>query len=193
MIGSMLNKDINYIVSGLERSGTSMIMQILEAGGIPIGFDLLRGADESNPKGYYELAGGKIINQLMNGTIFLDDYKGKFIKITAYGLRFLPFGMYKIIYMERNLDEVIASMEKMASINDIDRELTRESFQKLNKKIKREMNERTDIEILFINYNEIIRNPQKEIRKIVTFLESTRYDLQNMIKVIDEKLYRERR
>ncbi len=94
----MLNKNTNYIVSGLERSGTSMLMQILKAGNLPIAFDNSRPADENNPKGYYELEGGKIINKLMNKSFPLDSYKGKFIKITAYGLKFLPPGKYKIIY-----------------------------------------------------------------------------------------------
>ena len=87
-----LDKDINYIVSGLERSGTSMLMQILDAGDLPIGYDESRPADESNPKGYYELEGGKIINRLMDGTFPLEKYKGNFIKVTAYGLKFLPPG-----------------------------------------------------------------------------------------------------
>ena len=76
-----LDENINYIVSGLERSGTSMLMQILLAGGVPVFFDRSRPIDENNPKGYYELEGGKIINKLMDGTFPLHEYKGKFIKI----------------------------------------------------------------------------------------------------------------
>lgn len=51
----MLNNEINYIVSGLELSGTSLIMQMLHAGGLPVAFDESRAADENNPRGYYEL------------------------------------------------------------------------------------------------------------------------------------------
>ena len=75
-----LDNDINYIVSGLERSGTSMLMQILNAAEMPIGSDDKRPPDQSNPKGYYELEGGKIINKLIDGTLSLDKFKGKFIK-----------------------------------------------------------------------------------------------------------------
>ena len=86
-----------YVVSGFMRTGTSMMMQILNAGTIPITFDTTsRPADESNPKGYYELEGGKIINKLMDGTFPIEDYKGRFLKITAFGLRHLPPGKYKI-------------------------------------------------------------------------------------------------
>jgi len=108
-----LEKDTNYIVSGLERSGTSMIMQILNTGGIPTGFDDARPYDENNPKGYYELEGGKIINRLINKTFPFEKYKGQFIKITCYGLKFLPKARYKIIYSERNIEEILDSMEKM--------------------------------------------------------------------------------
>ena len=56
----VLDENINYIVSGIERSGTSMLMQILYSGGVPVAFDKnTRPPDENNPKGYYELEGGK--------------------------------------------------------------------------------------------------------------------------------------
>ncbi len=81
-----LDKTRNYIVSGLERSGTSMLMQILHAGGVPMAFDnSTRPPDDSNPKGYFELEGGKIINKLMKETFPFEKFKGQFIKITAYG------------------------------------------------------------------------------------------------------------
>ena len=98
-----LGMNKNYIVSGIERSGTSMLMQILQAGGVPLAFNAeSRPPDEDNPKGYFELEGGKIINKLMNGTFPLSDFKGEFIKITAFGVKFLPPGEYDIIYIQRN-------------------------------------------------------------------------------------------
>jgi hypothetical protein len=69
----MLNNEINYSVSGLERSGTSLMMQMLHKGGLPVAFDDSRAADENNPRGYYELEGGKIINCLMDGS--LENYR----------------------------------------------------------------------------------------------------------------------
>ena len=188
-----LNNNINYIVSGLERSGTSMMMQILNAGGIPVAFDTSRSADESNPKGYYELEGGKIINKLMDGTFPIEKFKGKFVKITAFGLQYLPKGIYKIIYMGRNLDEVLDSMEKMAQIKDENREETRESFKKLNETIKREIQTREDVEVLFVNYNELLKNPKSNIKKICDFIEVFDINEQKMIGTIDKKLYRQRR
>lgn len=188
-----LDENINYIVSGLERSGTSMMMQILRAGGVPIEFDYLRKPDENNPKGYFELEGGKIINKLMDGTFPMNKYKGRFIKITAFGLKYLPQGKYKIIYMERNLDEVLDSMEKMARIKDEDRKETKESFRKLNEMVKSEIQCRDDTDVLLVNYNEVLKHPESSINKICGFIESSDINEQEMVEAVDKRLYRQRR
>jgi len=187
-----LNKNINYIVSGIERSGTSMLMQILHAGGVPVSFDDSRLSDQSNPKGYYELAGGKIINKLIDKTFTLEYYKGKFVKITAYGLKYLPKGNYWIIYSERNIEEILDSMEKMAGIKDKNRGETREAFIKLNRMIKKQITCRDDMEVLLVNYNEILSNPMEDIKKIREFLGLPENVIDKMIKVVDDKLYRQR-
>jgi hypothetical protein len=187
-----LNKNINYIVSGIERSGTSMLMQILHAGGVPVSFDDSRLSDQDNPKGYYELAGGKIINKLMDGAFPLDDYKGKFVKITTYGLKYLPKGNYRIIYSERNIEEILDSMEKMAGIKDKNREETKEAFIKLNLMIKKQITSRDDMEVLLVNYNTILSNPRENIKKIQGFLGLPEDVIDKMIKVVDDKLYRQR-
>ena len=188
-----LKKDTNYIVSGLERSGTSMIMQILYAGGVPVSFDpSSRPPDENNPKGYYELEGGKIINKLMEGTFPLDKYRGEFIKITSFGMRFLPKGKYKVIYTHRHIEEVLDSMEKMAQKKDDNREEIKESFLKLNKLVQEMIEERSDIEHLFVNYNQIIKKPVKNIKKISNFIKEVDVDLNKMIQSVDLSLYRNR-
>ena len=188
-----LNSDTNYIVSGIERSGTSMLMQILHAGSIPTMFDSSRKPDRNNPKGYYELVGGKIINRLMEGSFPFEKHKGSFIKITAYGLKYLPNGRYKIIYSERNIEEILDSMEKMADIKDEEREKTRKAFMKLNIMMKEIITQREDIDVLFVNYNEILTDPENEIGKILAFLGTSEVDVDSMIQAIDKKLYRQRR
>ena len=188
----ILDENVNYIVSGLERSGTSMLMQILHAGEIPVSFDNLRLSDQSNPKGYYELVGGKIINKLIDGTFPLDNYKGKFIKITAYGLKYLPKGNYKIIYSERNIEEILNSMEKMVGIEDKNRKETRESFIKLNRMIKKQITSREDMDVLLVNYNKILSDSEEDIKKIQGFLGVPENTIDKMIKVVDDKLYRQR-
>jgi hypothetical protein len=189
-----LDKNVNYIVSGLERSGTSMLMQILDAGGVPSDFDQdSRPPDDDNPRGYFELEGGKIINKLMNQEFSFELYKGTFIKITAYGLKFLPKGNYKIIYSQRNIEEILDSMEKMTKIKDEDRDDTRVVFTKLNEMIIRQIENRDDTDVLFVNYNEIVSDPISNVKKIYDFLGSTEFDLEQMIIAVDSSLYRKRR
>jgi hypothetical protein len=183
----------NYIVSGLERSGTSMLMQILYNGGYPVESDEKRQPDENNPKGYFELEGGKIINKLMERNFPFDRYKGKIIKITAYGLKYLPQGDYVIIYSERNIEEILDSMEKMAQITDENRAETKDVFLKLNSFIKEQIAQRSDCNVLFVNYNEILTNPSDNIKEINDFLHQDYADLQAMIRTVDEKLYRNRK
>ncbi len=187
-----LDNDINYIVSGLERSGTSMLMQILKAGDIPISFDKSRKPDVNNPRGYFELEGGKVISKLMKGKFPLKFYKGEFIKITAYGLKYLPDGNYKIIYSERNIDEILDSMEEMTGVKDKNRSDIKDSFLKLNKLIKNLIISRDDIEVLFLNYNEFFKDPKKNIYKIGRFLKIENVDVEEMSSVIDHNLYRHR-
>ena len=189
----VLEKDVNYIVSGLERSGTSLLMQILKAGGIPIGFDESRSANNSNPKGFYELEGGKIINRLIDGDFPLEKYRGKFIKITAFGLKFLPPGKYKIIYSERNIEEILDSMEEMMGKKDLNRDETKQAFVRLNNMIKQHMRKRKDTEHIIINYNQTISNPKNNIKKIAGFLKLSEKTQSKMMTAIASRLYRQRR
>ena len=188
----ILNPNINYIVSGLERSGTSMLMQIINAGGVDTSFDDSRKPDKNNPKGYFELSGGKIINQLMDGKFSFEKHRGKFIKITCYGLKFLPKGKYKIIYSERNIEEILDSMEKMMGKKDPKRNETKDVFIKLNKMVKNKIKNRSDCDVLFVNYNKIIKSPYDNIKKIYDFLDNKKLDLEKMVSVVDKSLYRQR-
>ncbi len=181
---------VNYIVSGLERSGTSMMMQILYLGGMKVAFDHKRKPDEHNPKGYFELEGGKIINRLMDGVFPMEKYDDMVIKVTAYGLKFLPEGNYKIIYMTRDLDEIMDSMEKMSG--PINREKEKPVFERLNKYAIKLMEKRDDIDFILVRYNDVIENPRKEIERVNKFL-SGKLNVENAIKAVDPKLYRNRR
>lgn len=186
----MLNGDVNYIVSGLERSGTSVMMQMLNMGGVPIAYDESRPPDEHNPKGYYELAGGKIINRLMDGNFDMESHRGSIVKVTAYGLKFLPPATkYKIIYMMRNIDEVLNSMKKMGA--EIDIEKDRVLFGKLNKLSFELMGTRDDIECITVNYHDVIDNARPELEKIDRFL-GDGLNIENALKAVDAKLYRNR-
>ena len=178
---------VNYIVSGIERSGTSMMMQILHRGGAPVAFENSRAPDYHNPKGYYELEGGKIIKKLMDGSFSFEKYENKVIKITAYGLKFLPSRKYKIIYICRDLDEIMDSMEKMSG--HIDREKEKPLFEKLNTFSLNLMEKREDIEYIVVNYRDVIDDPVKEIKKINKFLGGM-LDVESAAKAVDPTLYR---
>lgn len=190
----MLDKETNYIVSGLERSGTSLVMQMLQAAGVPVAYDhSSRPPDENNPRGYFELEGGKIISRLMENSFPLETFSGRFIKITAYGLKYLPRGKYKIIYAQRNIEEVLDSMEKMTRIKDADRDETRRAFVSLNAMITEMIRGRDDVEALFVNYNDILDAPEKIVLAVQKFLDVEEFDRQKMIEVVDKNLYRNRR
>ena len=193
MIPMKLYENVNYIVSGQERSGTSMLMQILHSGSIPTAFDESRPADDHNIKGYYELEGGKIINKLISKEFPINKYKGNFVKITAYGLKYLPPGEYKIIYSERNIEETLDSIQKMIGKKELNRDETRNNIIKLNNLIKNEIQARSDIHVLFVNYNNILENPKENIKKILNFLDLPEDNLQKMIVTVDLKIYHNRR
>ena len=171
-----------------------MLMQILHAGGVPMAFDnSTRPPDENNPKGYFELEGGKIINKLMEESFPFDSFRGQFIKITAYGLKFLPRGHYRVIYSERDIEEILDSMEKMARIEDTNRSETRDVFFKLNNMIKDLILNREDMDVLLVNYNQILKNPKDSIQKIHDFFNSSDFSLEQMVSCVDQKLYRKRK
>jgi len=190
-----LNNNINYIVSGTERSGTSLMMQLLDKGEVPIAYDTKRKPDINNPRGYYELEGGKIIKKIIDNTFDFDKYTGKFIKITAYGLQYLPvyeYKRYKIIYMYRNIDEIVESMNKMSD-KTFDSYETKELLIKLKISAIDTMRLREDIEYKIISYNGLLKdhNNPNELDNIRYFLPD--FNVNEAKKVIDEKLYRNRK
>lgn len=183
----MLDNEINYIVSGIERSGTSLMMQVLHRGGLPVAFDDSRADDEHNPRGYYELEGGKIINRLMDGTFDLQPWRGHIIKVTAYGLKFLPKRKYKILYMMRNVDEVLKSMQKMGA--DIDEVKDKMLLSKMNSFSFKLMRSRDDMDYIRVNYSDLVYSPRKEIERVSRFFGET-FDADAAMKAVEPSLHR---
>ncbi len=168
-----------------------MVMQILKAGGMPIATDKKRMPDESNPKGYLEIE--SIIDKLKANPEMVLDFEGKAVKIIAYGLQYLPPAHYSIIYVDRNIEEILDSMEKMMGAKDEAREETKKAFLRLNEKTKKEMSQRKDMDVLFVNYNEILSDPKKQLGEIYRFLQDENLDLDRMLDAVDKNLYRQRR
>jgi hypothetical protein len=99
------------VVSGLPRSGTSVMMQMLDNGGIPVVTDNIRTADTDNPRGYYEY---EQVKKIREDAAWVPATRGKAFKMVSQLLYDLPAQeQYHVIFMERDLDEMLASQEKM--------------------------------------------------------------------------------
>ena len=180
------------VVSGLPRTGTSMMMKMLEAGGIEVITDSVRKADRDNPKGYYELERVKTIK---HDAGWLDGAEGKAFKMVTKLLPYLPAKhQYQIILMERSLPEVLASQKKMlARLNKpmpkADDATMVRYYRNHIEKIKTWLSSKRNIDYISIVYNKIIDNPKGSIDELCEFLQANAH-CGKMLDVIDEKLYR---
>jgi len=190
-----MQQEIVTIVSGLPRSGTSMMMKILETGGLKVLTDNLRTADEDNPKGYYEF---EKVKQLKEDIVWLDDAKGKVVKIISALLKDLPSNYtYKVIFMLRKMEEILASQKKMLirrgepTDNTSDEKMT-EVFQNHLKQIETWIDQQKNIDVIFIKYHEVLENPNENIKKVNEFLGNI-LDEEKMKSAVDQNLYRNKR
>lgn len=181
---------VNYIVSGCPRSGTSMTMRILFNAGMPIAKDDKREADHDNRHGYFEI--DDIVNKIKDNPEIVFEYDDKVLKVIHYGIQFFPKGNYKIIFIERDLDEVMASMEKMMGKPDPKREETKQIFSAFNKKARKLLEEREDIDFIVINHRDLINDAEPVIEKIIEFYAIDPEKKQKMMEAIDPELYRNR-
>ena len=183
------------IVSGLPRSGTSMMMKMLEAGGLPPLTDNLRTADEDNPKGYYEF---ERVKQLPKGGVaWLPDAQGKVVKVIAALLPSLPGGYhYRVIFMQRAMPEVLASQRQMLirrgeDPNKIPDEVMAKLFEKHLRQVDDWMKQQANVARLDVNYNEMLKSPQPFVVQINAFLDH-QLDEAKMATVVDPALHRQR-
>ena len=182
------------VVSGLPRSGTSLMMKMLEAGGIPPMTDNIRTADDDNPKGYYEYERAKKLRE--GDTAWLPDSQGKAVKIIAALLTHLPSDYeYRVLFMRRKIDEVLASQTKMlenrGEETKVDDETMKDLFNKHLKQVRGWMNSQPNLLYLDLDYNAMLANPDPYIRQINQFLGGN-LDEEKMLAVIDKSLYRQR-
>jgi hypothetical protein len=184
------------IVSGLPRSGTSMMMKMLEAGGLPILTDNLREADANNPKGYYEF---ERVKQMKDGDLtWLSDAAGKVVKIVTGLITFLPpEHKYKIIFMKRNLEEVLSSQKKMLGRlgkedDNIPDDKMSKVYEEHLKQVKGWLVRQPNIDMLYVNYNTMVVDPTETLQKVNEFLGGG-MDIKVMAGVVDKELYRERK
>ncbi len=189
-------EDDIIVVSGLPRSGTSMMMAMLEAGGIEILTDCVREADEDNPKGYFEFEPVKQLAQDRSKS-WLEDAPGKAVKIISELLKKLPSdSSYSLIFMNRNLEEVIASQNKMLVRRGEppaagDDERMKLLFERHLEKVKQWTDRQSHFEVLFLDYKKVLEDPAGKAEQIRAFLQRE-LDLTKMARVVDRQLYRNR-
>lgn len=182
------------IVSGLPRSGTSMLMKMLEAGGMEILTDNLRTADEDNPKGYYEF---EAVKQLEDDQEWLPDAQGKVVKIISQLLKPLPQDYkYKVIFMRRKMAEILASQNQMLirrgePTDAVSDETIAGLFQKHLSQVEAWLTEQANFEVLYVHYSEALEKPAEAAEQINEFLGSS-LDVEQMQNVVDKSLHRQR-
>lgn len=181
------------IVSGLPRSGTSLMMQMLAAGGMPILTDHERKPDIDNPRGYCEWERIKLLPKQPD---LIDEAEGKAVKVISQLLLSLPQGReYKLIFMERPLPEVLASQDEMlkrrGSISDVDRTTLASAFRNHMKDVVAWLERRVDIPVCRMGYRKLIADSAACAEMIRDFL-GVDLDLPAMARQIEPALYRNR-
>ena len=190
-----MDQQIVTIVSGLPRSGTSLMMKMLKAGGMNVLVDNVRQADEDNPKGYYEF---ERVKQVAHDQAWLEDARGKVVKMVSALLKHLPPSYaYKVIFMRRKIEEILASQKRMLvrrgePTDKVSDEQMAAWFHQHLKAVEAWLAQQPNFEVLYVSYNEILKNPAEQARRVNQFLGGA-LDHEKMIGVVDPSLYRQRR
>lgn len=191
----VLSSEIITVVSGLPRSGTSMMMKMLEAGGLSPVTDNIRTADEDNPKGYYEL---EKVKEMKADTSWMPEARGKVIKVISALLQDLPSDYrYRVVFMRREMSEILASQRQMLirrgqEPNKVPDEKMAAMFEKHLVKIGEWLDAQANIDALFIKYNDILAEPGGSVTSLNAFFEDA-LDAAAMQSVVDKQLYRQRK
>ena len=190
-----MNPEVVTIVSGLPRSGTSMMMSMLEAGGMLVLTDNIRGADEDNPKGYYEF---EEVKKTESDPSWVEGAKGKVVKMISALLKQLPQDYtYKIVFMRRHLEEILASQRQMLirrgePTDAVSDEKMAEMFRKHLESVNVWVDGQKNVEVIHVSYNDVLKEPVEQVNRINHFL-ADELDAEKMVAVVDRMLYRQRR
>jgi len=206
-LAGIAESDITTVVTGLPRSGTSLVMQILEAAGISAFTDKVREADESNPVGYFENDHVARLMDRKHSKQWLADASGKAVKVVAPLLPHLPKGLnsesddrqpvnYRVVLIERDLDEILDSQASMLERMDKTPDASNQSSS-LATAYRTQLNAaeswlvRNKIPSLRINHRDLLTNPDSTIQRLAQFLDRTDQSSE-MKSVIRLDLYRSR-
>ena len=187
-------RDSVVIVSGLPRSGTSMMMGMLEAGGVPVLCDGARAADADNPRGYFEY---QPVKRLKEDNTWLPEARGKAVKIVSLLLEHLPPALpCKVVFLERDLPEILASQRRMLLRNGEapgeDEAALRAIYRKHLEHVRGWLARRAGVETLYVRYQDAIAVPG-EVANTVNRFCGNGLDVDAMARAVDAALYRQRR
>ena len=181
------------IVSGLPRSGTSLMMQMLDQGGLPVVTDNIRTADTDNPRGYYEYEQVKKIKQ---DTSWLPATRGKVFKMISQLLYDIPqTERYRVIFMERDMDEMLRSQDKM--LERLGRkgappDQIKKSYLLHLEKLRDWLRQQKNIEVLYVSYNDLVQRAGEQAERVSEFL-GGKGNVEHMVRAVDPSLYRNRK
>jgi hypothetical protein len=181
------------IVSGLPRSGTSLMMQMLHHGGVEVVTDHLRPADTDNPNGYYEFEPVKAIKR---DTSWLPATRGKAFKMVSQLLYDLPPSeVYRIVFMERDLEEMLLSQEKMLQRRGrtpAPRATMRAAYAVHLERLHEWLRRQGNMTVLRVWYHDLVERPREQAERVREFL-GGKADVERMAQVVDPSLYRNRK
>jgi len=181
------------IVSGLPRSGTSMMMRMLEAGGIPALTDELRTPDEDNPNGYYEFEDVKSVE---NDNTWVDRAPGHSVKMVYSLLEHLPTSHdYRVVFMRRDVDEILLSQKTMLQRNGIETDIPDATMKALFERQLRQfyawIPSQTHLKFINVSYNDLLSRTESVITQINRHFDDS-LDSDAMKATVDPGLYRHR-
>ncbi len=185
------------IVSGLPRSGTSMMMRMLEQGGIPLVMDGVRQPDEDNPRGYFE---EERIKKLKDDSAWVGPHLGgQALKAVSALLYYLPAGLpYRVIFMEREMHQVLASQRKMLLRRGQDPDAVDDAtmalkFEEHLRRVRAWLAEQANMPCLYLWYHEVVRDARAAALQVAGFLgPELAPDPAAMAAAVDGELFRNR-
>ena len=191
-IESRLGKEEIIVVSGLPRSGTSMMMQMLAAGGLEIYTDNQRKPDQSNPRGYFE---ADAVKGLATDNTWVKDCQGKVIKVVAPLVPFLPQNeRYRVVLMQRDINEITASqthmLERLDEEGSSNEERLQEAFLKQMLMATQVIGGHANL-LMQVSYVSAVEDPEKVARQVAEFL-GMELDISAMVEAVDPSLHREK-
>lgn len=172
-----------------------MMMQILAAGGAGILTDNIRQPDEDNPRGYYEF---ERVKQVRDDASWLDEAGGKVVKMVYRLLPDLPTDRdYRVIFMKRRLEEVIASQDEMLQRHgkaggDTAQEQLADIYRRQLQEAERWLANQHNFTVLYVDYHDVLNDTERVVAELNAFLGGS-LDVPAMCQVPDSSLYRQRR